>query len=84
MVLDDIKLDIREWNRWFKEQFNNRDLITLDEFVDRFEDIILENERLQEEIEEKYERMEEMRKELAAYDPFNYGYPNEWIERGGE
>ena len=68
MVLDDIKLDIREWNRWFKEQFNNKDLITLDELVDKFEDIILENERLQEEAEDKDNRISELIHEINLYE----------------
>ena len=66
------------------DKFKNKDLVKLTDIISLLEDLTCDIERLEEEIEEKDNRMEEMRKELAVYDPSNYGYPYEWVERGGE
>ena len=50
--MEEIKIDIREWNRWLKDQFYNKDLITFDELISKFEDIVLENEDLKEQIKD--------------------------------
>ena len=50
--MEEIKIDIREWNRWLKDQFNNKDLITFEELISKFEDIVLENEDLKEQIKD--------------------------------
>lgn len=50
--MEEIKIDIREWNRWLKDQFYKKDLITFDELISKFEDIVLENEDLKEQIKE--------------------------------
>ena len=50
--MEEIKIDIREWNRWLKDQFNNKDLITFEELISNFEDIVLENEDLKEQIKD--------------------------------
>lgn len=52
MKIEEIKIDIREWNRWLKDQFQNKDLITIEELINRFEDIVLENEDLKEQIKD--------------------------------
>lgn len=69
--MEEIKIDIREWNRWLKDQFYNKDLITFDELIDKFEDIILENERLQEEAEDKDNRISELIHEINLYEGRN-------------
>ena len=50
--MEEIKIDIREWNRWLKDQFYKKDLITFEELISKFEDIVLENEDLKEQIKE--------------------------------
>lgn len=50
--MEEIKIDIREWNRWLKDQFYKKDLITFKELISKFEDIVLENEDLKEQIKE--------------------------------
>jgi hypothetical protein len=50
--MEEIKIDIREWNRWLKDQFYNKDLITFEELIGKFEDIVLENEDLKEQIKD--------------------------------
>lgn len=66
--MEEIKIDIREWNRWLKDQFYNKDLITFEELISKFEDIILENERLQEEAEDKDNRISELIHEINLYE----------------
>ena len=50
--MEEIKIDIREWNRWLKDQFYKKDLITFEELISKFEDIVLENEDLKEQIKD--------------------------------
>lgn len=50
--MKEIKIDIREWNRWLKDQFYKKDLITFEELISKFEDIVLENEDLKEQIKD--------------------------------
>lgn len=52
MKIEEIKIDIREWNRWLKDQFYKKDIITIEELMNRFEDIVLENEDLKEQIKD--------------------------------
>lgn len=66
--MKEIKIDIREWNRWLKDQFYNKDLITFEELINKFEDIVLENERLQKEIKNKDNRISELLHEIKLYE----------------
>lgn len=50
--MKEIKIDLREMNRWFQERFSNKDLITFEELLSDYENLIFENEHLQEEFEE--------------------------------
>lgn len=58
--MEQILLDIREWNRWMKERFIDKDFITLEELLGDYEDLIDENDNLKEKIEEKNNKIEEL------------------------
>lgn len=47
--MKELKVDLREMNRWFRERFPNKDLITLEELLSDYENLILEDERRKEE-----------------------------------
>lgn len=47
--MKELKVDLREMNRWFRERFPNKDLITLEELLSDYENLILEEERRKEE-----------------------------------
>ena len=40
MDFGDIKIDLRSCNRWIKKRFPNKDIITLEEFIGDYEDLI--------------------------------------------
>lgn len=47
--MKELKIDLREMNRWFKDRFPNKDLITFEEFLTDYEELILDAERQKEE-----------------------------------
>ena len=47
--MKELKIDLREMNRWFKDRFPNKDLITFEELLADYEELILDAERQQEE-----------------------------------
>lgn len=47
--MKELKIDLREMNRWFRDRFPNKDLITFEEFLADYEELILDTERRQEE-----------------------------------
>lgn len=51
--MKELKIDLREMNRWFKDRFPNKDLITFEEFLADYEELILDAERQEEEQIEK-------------------------------
>ena len=50
--MQEIKIDLRELNRYFQERFPKKDLITFEELLNDYEELIFDKERLEEEIEE--------------------------------
>lgn len=50
--MEEIYLDIREWNDWLKERFNNKDYVSLEELLGDYEDLIDEVGNLKEKIED--------------------------------
>lgn len=50
MDFEDVKIDLRNCNQWIKDRFPNKDLITLDEFIGDYEDLISEVDHLEEEL----------------------------------
>lgn len=57
--MEEIYLDIRNWNRWINERFPDKDFITLDELLSDYEELIYDKEHLEEEIEEIKQDMED-------------------------
>ena len=53
-----MKIDLREFNRWIAERFKGKDLITFEELISDYEDLILENEHLKEEQEDQMELLQ--------------------------
>lgn len=51
--MKELKIDLREMNRWFKDRFPNKDLITFEELLTDYEELILDAETQQEEEIEK-------------------------------
>ena len=47
--MKELKIDLREMNRWFRDRFPNKDLITFEEFLTDYEELILDAEREKEE-----------------------------------
>lgn len=50
--MKEVKIDLREMNRWFRERFPEAELITFNELFSDYERLIFENEHLKEEFEE--------------------------------
>lgn len=63
--MKELKVDLREMNRWFRERFPNKDLITLDELLSDYENLILDEE-LRKEEELKSEQRDDL--ETWIYD----------------
>lgn len=55
MELNDIKIDIRKFNTWFKDRFPNKDFISIEEMLGDYEELIFENEELKKDNDENYE-----------------------------
>lgn len=49
-TIADIKFDIREWNEWIKRRYPNKDMISLSDLLNDYEDAILEIEELEDKI----------------------------------
>ena len=50
--MKDIYIDLRTQSKTIKENFNNKDFISIDELLDKFEDLIFELETIKEEYED--------------------------------
>lgn len=57
--MKELKIDLREMNRWFRERFPNKDLITFEDFLSDYEELIFDKERLEETIKNLEENIEE-------------------------
>lgn len=64
---NDLKFDIREWNKWFKERFPKKDLITLKELLSDYEDALFEIEDLRSQIKDLEQDIEDNYKPLPKY-----------------
>lgn len=71
MDTKDLKIDIRETNRWIRKRFPNKDIISLDELFGDYEELIDEVDNLEEEIRDLKQDMEENYKPLPP-DPDPY------------
>ena len=59
MELEDIKIDLRNCNKWIADRFPKKDLITLDELIGDYQDLIDEVEHLEEELRDLRQDVEE-------------------------
>lgn len=71
MDINDLRIDIREANRWIKERYPNKDIITLDDLFADYESLIEDVEHLEEENKDLRRDMEENYKPLPP-DPDPY------------
>jgi hypothetical protein len=62
---NEILLDIREWNRWLKDLFPDKDTITLEQLLGRLEDLVFENEHYKEELEKLEQDYKNMYEEFV-------------------
>lgn len=67
MDIKDLKFDIRDWNSWIKNRHTNKDLITIKELLDDYENLIMENEELEDKIKELEKDIEDNYKPLPKY-----------------
>ena len=70
MSNNEILLDIRNWNRWLKERFPNKDIISLEELISDYEDLISDVERLEEELHDLEQDMEDNYKPISKYEQY--------------
>jgi hypothetical protein len=47
--MEDVYIDIRKENKWIQECFKNKDFVSIDELLNKFEELLFENEHLKEE-----------------------------------
>lgn len=59
MELEDIKIDLRNCNQWIKDRFPKKDLITLDELIGDYQDLISEVDHLEEKLRDLRQDVEE-------------------------
>ena len=71
METKDLRIDIRESNKWIKDRFKNKDIITLDDLFGDYQDLIDEVDHLEEELRDLKKDMEENYRPLPP-DPDPY------------
>lgn len=50
--MEEIYLNIKNWNSWLKKRFPNKDFISLEELLGDYEELMFEVEQLEEKIED--------------------------------
>ena len=55
--MEDIYFDVREWT-WLKKRFN-KDMVSMDELLDEMETLILDVDRLEEELHDLQQDLED-------------------------
>lgn len=63
--MDNVYVDLRNENKWIREIFDNKDLVTIEEMLTKIEDLLDELEDVKEEyedfkrdVEDNYKRLE--------------------------
>lgn len=64
--MENIYIDLRQENKWIRERLNNKDMISINDLMDEFEDLLFELEGVQEELKEFKNEVEE------NYEPIKY------------
>lgn len=62
----ELLINLKEQNSWIQDRFPKKDLITLDELMSDYEDLIGEVEHLQEEIEDLKQDRDENFKRISV------------------
>lgn len=76
--MSEIYLDIREWNKWFKDRFPNKDFISLEELLNDYEELIFDKEHLEEELSDLQNDLESNYKPISVSEQVNV-YDNDFI-----
>lgn len=58
-MLDNIYIDIRNKSDWFREMFNNKDMISIEDLINKIEDLDDENGRIKSEFEDFKQEVED-------------------------
>ena len=65
--VDELFIDLRKQDYTIAERFENKDIITLEELLQDYENVIYENENLQEEIDTLKENVRDYYTEKSPY-----------------
>ena len=65
--MNELLLDIRNQNEWVKERFKNKDIITLEELLGDYQDLISEVEHLEEKIKDMEQDIEENYEQISVW-----------------
>lgn len=57
--MENIYIDLRQENKWIRERLNNKDMISISDLMDEFENLLYELEGVQEELKEFKNEVEE-------------------------
>ena len=68
--MNELYIDIREWNRWFKDRFPNKDFVSLEDILGDYENCIFEIEHLEEEIKDIRQDIEDNYKPIEYKDQY--------------
>ena len=68
--MEEIYIDIRNWNRWLKDRFPKKDFISLEEFISDYEDLIDDKEHLEEELNELKQDIEDNYKPISKAEQY--------------
>lgn len=71
MDTKDLRIDIRECDKWIKDRFKNKDIITLDDLFGDYQDLIDEVDHLEEQVRDLENDIENNYKPLPP-DPDPY------------
>lgn len=63
--MEQIMIDIRNEREYLKRQFEGKDYITMEELLETIENIILDNERLEEELKDLQQDLEDNYKPIS-------------------
>lgn len=74
MDFNDFKIDLRNCNKWYKDRFPNKDLITISELLGDYESLIDEVKELEERIRDLETDIENNYRRIYHADPYEDRY----------
>lgn len=66
----DLLFDLRKQNDWIKERFTNKDLITLEDLLADYEELIFENEELNNQIKDLEQDIQDNYKPISKSEQY--------------